>query len=421
MITRIEIDGFKSFYDFAVDLRPFQVLVGANGSGKSNLFDAIMLLSYLASEKNIVDALKRVRADRPEELFSIQKNGSRNSIMEIAVEVFIPPNPKDSLANTGKLASQYLRYSIGIEKISQGETENIHISYERLAPVASEPDTGYLFNRYHKKQNYEYTTRVSLATSIFNEDATVYAMRQEMLSWRTYSFQPNKIRQPALFGDTYSSPELAADGSNLTAVLYWLKNHENHHLEFHGISLAISALVDNIAKIDVRGFKELGRIYLEAKSPQQARLSADALSDGTLRLLALLTLVRDTRAKGVICFEEPENSVHAHHLERIMRELNRLPTTLGEPHNPEIPLRQILVSTHSPLALANVKPEDILFVYMTHRGSVRLTRMGSLIPDPEKTPSEQRVPVDLLRDYLSPEPLVKQYQQLEEIIKKILA
>ena len=41
MITRIEIDGFKTFENFGLDLHPFTAIVGPNASGKSNLFDAI--------------------------------------------------------------------------------------------------------------------------------------------------------------------------------------------------------------------------------------------------------------------------------------------------------------------------------------------------------------------------------------------
>jgi AAA15 family ATPase/GTPase len=44
VITRIEIDGYKSFEDFTLDLPPFAVLVGANASGKSNLLEAVDLL-----------------------------------------------------------------------------------------------------------------------------------------------------------------------------------------------------------------------------------------------------------------------------------------------------------------------------------------------------------------------------------------
>jgi energy-coupling factor transporter ATP-binding protein EcfA2 len=48
MITKIEIDGFKTFNNFKIELSPFVIIAGANGSGKSNLFDAILLLSRLA-------------------------------------------------------------------------------------------------------------------------------------------------------------------------------------------------------------------------------------------------------------------------------------------------------------------------------------------------------------------------------------
>lgn len=48
MITRIEIDGFKSFKDFAMEFTPLTVIAGANASGKSNLFDALQLLSDIA-------------------------------------------------------------------------------------------------------------------------------------------------------------------------------------------------------------------------------------------------------------------------------------------------------------------------------------------------------------------------------------
>ncbi len=47
MITRIEIDGFKTFRKFYLNLAPLQVIVGPNGAGKSNLFDALRLLSRL--------------------------------------------------------------------------------------------------------------------------------------------------------------------------------------------------------------------------------------------------------------------------------------------------------------------------------------------------------------------------------------
>ena len=66
MITRIEIDGFKTFENFGLDLHPFTAIVGPNASGKSNLFDAINFVSRLA-QTDIRDAMRDVRG-RPVEL-----------------------------------------------------------------------------------------------------------------------------------------------------------------------------------------------------------------------------------------------------------------------------------------------------------------------------------------------------------------
>ena len=62
MITCIELSGFKTFQDFKLELAPFQVIVGANGVGKSNLFDALRLLSRLADTD--LRKLRRCRTAR---------------------------------------------------------------------------------------------------------------------------------------------------------------------------------------------------------------------------------------------------------------------------------------------------------------------------------------------------------------------
>ena len=49
MITKLEISGFKSFKDFSIEFSPFTVIAGKNASGKSNLFDALELLSRCAN------------------------------------------------------------------------------------------------------------------------------------------------------------------------------------------------------------------------------------------------------------------------------------------------------------------------------------------------------------------------------------
>src|SRR5690606_1908960 len=97
MITRIEIDGFKSFQNFAMDLQPFQVIIGQNGVGKSNLFDALMILSRLANGDKLFDAFQSSRGS-VEEQFSLLADGSRSQSMRFAVELLLPKQVKASLA-----------------------------------------------------------------------------------------------------------------------------------------------------------------------------------------------------------------------------------------------------------------------------------------------------------------------------------
>ena len=83
MITRIEIDGFKTFDRFVLDLRPFTAVVGPNASGKSNLFDAIKFVSRLA-QTDIREAMLELRG-RPEELFRRTSTGRSESSLDTAL------------------------------------------------------------------------------------------------------------------------------------------------------------------------------------------------------------------------------------------------------------------------------------------------------------------------------------------------
>src|SRR5438128_3628663 len=93
MLTRIEINGFKTFEDFRLDLGPFLVVLGPNASGKSNLFDAIRLLSRLAGT-DLRTAVKELRGE-PLELFRRETDGTPGQHMTFAVEVLLDPDLRD--------------------------------------------------------------------------------------------------------------------------------------------------------------------------------------------------------------------------------------------------------------------------------------------------------------------------------------
>src|SRR5438046_1180860 len=113
MITRIELDGFKTFLDFTLDLAPFQVIIGANGVGKSNLFDALRLLSRLAQLPVSRAFTDRHGRGNSHELFSLLPNGERATQIRLAVELLIDTQHPDTKSD---LEYTRFRYESAIER-----------------------------------------------------------------------------------------------------------------------------------------------------------------------------------------------------------------------------------------------------------------------------------------------------------------
>jgi AAA15 family ATPase/GTPase len=70
MLTRLKVSGFKNLVDVDIRFGPFTCIAGANGVGKSNLFDAIRFLSALADEP-LIEAAKSVRAGRTADVHNL--------------------------------------------------------------------------------------------------------------------------------------------------------------------------------------------------------------------------------------------------------------------------------------------------------------------------------------------------------------
>jgi hypothetical protein len=110
--------------------------------------------------------------------------------------------------------------------------------------------------------------------------------------------------------------------------------------------------------VDVDQKREL--FTLEVVDREGSLHPARALSDGTLRFLALSILELDPDARGLLCFEEPENGIHPKRVAAMLRLLEDLSVDTDEPIGPENPLRQVIINTHSPAVVGQVKDADLL-------------------------------------------------------------
>lgn len=391
MITRIEIDGFKTFHNFTMEFTPFTVVAGTNASGKSNLFDALKLLSKLA-ETDIKTAFNstNLRGDAIEQ-FSQLTNDSYSHKMSFVVEMLLDSEITDNWGGTATLKYTRLRYEIEIERHrNEMGFDDLFVTKEILQPIKHREDKW--VGKHIKKDILEkwrpkvsgrrgvpYITteeqenqliikipqdgkpgqgKVSLAVNISQtllssinsvDFPHVFAAKIEMMNWRFLQLNPEELSKPS---PRTASDILTPSGGNLAAALYRLKHEDDTILK--DISRELANLLPNFTKVDVTEDKAENKFVINLISEDGRAFSSRVLSEGTLRLLILCVMKYDPKNKGTLCFEEPENGIHPYRINLMIDLLLGLSTDLFDKDEVGYPIRQVIVNTHSAVFVGNV-------------------------------------------------------------------
>lgn len=371
MITRIKIDGFKSFSDFEVELKPFNVIVGANGSGKSNLLDALKLLRNL-TEGSIAEAFSKQRGT-PSELFTRYPDGTSAQEMSFEIDLF----EKDS---DGKYAR--LNYTFTIAKKDTLRKEKLVATHQSISFIEPDEDGWFkdnvhnsflelsTYNASIKKEIYQSSNNYSslllnfmsavevLGASKeplnFSEHFTVtdilYAVAVLVRGFKNLSFINLAPQNMSLPSATAGPHSLAENGANLAAALHQITHNDKWLLK--QISRSMYSILPTHKKIRVLEDKIQDNYYIELQTNDNTWFNARLLSEGTLRVLALLVLRYDETQNGVVCLEEPEQGVHPLRIRGILKILKEISTDLSEAPDPDDQLRQVIITSHSPVLLS---------------------------------------------------------------------
>ncbi|MFI9385125.1 AAA family ATPase [Kutzneria sp. NPDC052558] len=402
MLTRLEVHGFKNLVDVQVEFGAFTCIAGANGVGKSNVFDAIEFLSHLASEP-LADAARRVRGPSgerggdPRDLFW---DGYRDHgrAMRFAVEMLVPSDVLDDLGESAAATWTFLRYELelGYLRPSAGGRGELLLTKEDLlradhvdrlglwsaeqfmnSVLHGRPSRDPLLSTHHvDESNLAYskadvgsrgrfpraavrTARTVLSSISSGDEPTLLAARREMQSWRRLALEPSALRAP----DSFSEPrELGVDGRHLAATLHRIANDGDPDAAYARIADRLSDLagvdVDEIG-VDPDEAREVFTLFLTERSG--LRLPARALSEGTLRFLALCVLLEDPTVTGLLCMEEPENGIHPANLPAMVNLVRELAVDTSRPPGDDNPFRQVIVNTHSPTVVQLCGPDELLF------------------------------------------------------------
>jgi len=416
MLTRIEIDGFKSFENFKLDLGPFLAILGPNASGKSNLFDAIRFLSALAGT-DLRSAVKGLRGE-PYELLRRDMQGESVRKMSFAVEVLLNPEVRDPWGATVKIGHSRMRYEVEIQHwTDEHGIERLLVTRESVLPIFGKTDAWArsrrisdqfreTFLRYGRRTPWLETAdeggrrvfrvhqdgRAGRTTPAQAAEATVlssfssaeaphlYALKEELRSWRLLQLDPASLRRPS---PITAAEELEPDGSNLATVLARIQAETTTKTRPRGILADIAAdmvsLIPGVVDLRVEKDERNREWRVDIGLRDEPPFSSRVVSDGTLRVLALLTLLHDPKHRGLVCFEEPENGVHPGRLKELVERLRGLTSNLTAKDCGK-QTSQVLVNSHSPVVLSCLKDGEMLFadivtVVKPGAGKSRRTRM----------------------------------------------
>lgn len=316
MLTRLKVSGFKNLVDVDVRFGPFTCIAGANGVGKSNLFDAIRFLSALA-DRPFVDAALSVRSEdgRTSDVQHIfhRAGDVYDNEVSFEAEMIIPHEGRDDFGQVAKATITFLRYSLKlayrqdsdndvisqalgpIELISENLTQiNLgeapeHLLFDhrpawrrsavkgrRTSPfISTHGDGEDRIVKLHQdggpgralNLSASPSPRTVLSRANAAENPTALLARREMQSWRLLLLEPSALRRP----DEFSAPaKLGSDGAHLAATLY--------HLARFGGYNALNGTNGKSAKTDFQSLSRQEERTAQVYSQVSNRL-ADLIDD----------------------------------------------------------------------------------------------------------------------------------------------
>lgn len=399
MITYIKIDGFKSFQNFEMDFTPLTVIAGSNAAGKSNLFDALRLLSSLADSDKIQKSFREQRGDLLE-LFTRYDDHSIASEMSFVVEMLVNPSITDTWGATEKLKYTRLHYELKLQRFkNNADMEDIKVVYEKLDTIKHDtdkwvkilpPDTAavwrpqvkagrrqvpYMSTEEHngiptvivpqdgsqgKKRFYPLNNVTRTIISGFDsvDFKHILAAKEEMRSWRFLQLNPEVLRLPT--SKITGEDIIDSEGRNMAAALFRIKQQNSYSLK--EISRKLHMFLPNFVEVDVLDDVENKQFIIILQDVDGKKYTSRVLSEGTLRILALCVLLYDNHHKGLLCFEEPENGINPFRIKATTLLLRDLAVDFAFPDSP---LRQVIVNTHSTVfvkEIYNMMPDKCITI-----------------------------------------------------------
>jgi predicted ATPase len=326
-LQHITIKGYKSINSLDITLKPLNILIGANGSGKSNFISVFKFLNQI-TESNL-------------NLY-VQRSGGA-----------------DSFLYYGQKYTKKIYINLDFETDNEYES-NI---YEcTLIPTL---DNALIFESentyFHDKKKYPnqaYQIHLGmghretlLKKSAEKEKVAKYVLKY-LKSWQVYHFHDTSDSAPVKrLGDLNDNLFLRPDAGNLASYLYRLK--KTHNLHYQKIRDTIQLVAPFFDDFILRPLPENpNKIQLEwQERGSDYPFLAYQLSDGTLRFICLTTLLLQPELPSTILIDEPELGLHPYAI-NILASIIKSTSTRT----------QLIISTQSVPLVNHFSLDDLLVI-----------------------------------------------------------
>lgn len=330
-VTKITIEGYRSINKTSIYLYHINILIGANGSGKSNFISLFDLLRAI-TQNNLQTYIARCGGANTQ--FYL---GTKHT-PEISVEIAMGDNT----------------YQF---KLAADRNDTCYFTDEMVTfwieSQYSSPYKEFLGGGHRETRLSEISEGKSVQTFT----------RENIKSWFVYHFHDTGDYSPLKrTADIDEIEYLLPDGGNLAAYLYHLQETAPEH--YQGILSAIQLILPGFKEFTYLKEEKSNTIKLRWKTSSSGdyTLPVSAFSDGTLRFIALATLFLQPNPPKLIIIDEPELGLHPYAI-NILADLIRIAGKKS----------QIILSTQSAQLISEFTPDDIIIVE-NENGATTLTR-----------------------------------------------
>ena len=363
-IDSLHVKNYRALHDLSLqDITPLTVFLGPNGSGKSTIFDVFAFLSECFSmglrkawDKRGRFKELRTRGSRGPIEIELGYRESRDSHL-ITYHLTIDEGPTGPF-----VAEEWLQWRRG----SQGRP----FRFLDFKNGEGQVVIGGQLDEEEKRIHEILTSSDVLAVNTLGQLAKhprISALRRFITGWYLSYLTADATRGVAEAGP---QERLSEAGDNLPNVIQYLKEQHNDRLA--DILKTLSERVPRLEKVESQ-FMPDGRLLLQIKdAPFEQPILAKFASDGTLKMLAYLTLLYDPNPPELIGIEEPENHLHP-----------RLLPELAEECRMATERTQLMVTSHSPFFVDGLKPEELWVLYRDEQGYTQARRAADMKGIPE--------------------------------------